>query len=92
MEILIPLILKRIIQCEAAHKALFEYNLDATFMIDLNGRFIAVNPAAIRLSGYSPEESYQIQFPTLLVQEERARLSRYFAESMNSLEAFHHKN
>lgn len=88
MERLIPLILRRIFQSEAAHKALFKYNLDAMFIIDLNGRFIAVNPAAVRLSGYSPEESYQIQFPTLVVLEEKDRLSRYFSESLNHAHSF----
>ena len=88
METLIPLILKRIIWSEAAHKALFEYNLDATFMIDLDGRFIAVNPAAVRLSGYSPEEFYRMQFSTLAVPEENARVSEYFAESLSYPQRF----
>ena len=83
----LPEIIKEINQSEA-HKALFEYNLDAIFMVEVDGKFMAVNSAAVRMSGYSTGEFDQLRFSTLVVQEENARFSRYFADSFSESQRF----
>ncbi|TGE31217.1 diguanylate cyclase [Desulfosporosinus sp. Sb-LF] len=88
MEKLTSQILENITLNEASHKSLFEYNLDATFIIDLNVRFIEVNNAAVKLSGYSSQELYQIPLQTIVVQEEYRHLLKYFEESLRQAQRF----
>jgi PAS domain S-box-containing protein len=43
-------------QAEQKYRELFENSKDATYVHDLNGRYISINRAAEKLSGYSREE------------------------------------
>ena len=43
-------------ESEARYRSLFEGSLDAIFAVDGTGRFVTVNPAAVRMSGYSADE------------------------------------
>ncbi|MFB6362742.1 EAL domain-containing protein [Paenibacillus elgii] len=44
-------------ESEQHFQSLFDYNTDAVFSIDLEGRFIAANPAVEAITGYSAEET-----------------------------------
>ncbi|MCA0986513.1 PAS domain S-box protein [Guptibacillus algicola] len=48
------------------YQLLFENNCDATFVIDLNGRFLSVNDACVTLSGYSKLELIRMTFFQLI--------------------------
>jgi diguanylate cyclase (GGDEF)-like protein/PAS domain S-box-containing protein len=48
------------------YKSLFKYNPDASYAIDINGKFILMNDKALQTTGYSSEELLQCSFVTLL--------------------------
>ncbi|EHQ90809.1 bifunctional diguanylate cyclase/phosphohydrolase [Desulfosporosinus youngiae] len=77
----IPEVPERIIRNEMVSQDLFKYNFDATFMIDLDGKFVALNSATTGLFGYSFEELRQMQISNILLPEEKDRLFRYFENS-----------
>ena len=58
-------------ESEQRYRSLFEYNLDAIFSLDTQGRFVTANPAAERLSGYTTEELKERHFLELCVPELR---------------------
>lgn len=58
-------------ESEQRYRSLFEYNLDAIFSLDAQGRFVTANPAAERLSGYTTEELKERHFLELCMPELR---------------------
>jgi PAS domain S-box-containing protein len=53
-------------QREQALRCLFDYNPDAAFSLDTQGRFTAVNRAGEQLSGYSAAELLQMNFSQMI--------------------------
>lgn len=51
--------------------AYFEHSLHAILIIDFNGKYVEVNPAACKLFGYSREEFLEIGVMDLVVQNEK---------------------
>jgi PAS domain S-box-containing protein len=47
---------ERLERNEQQYRSLFDYNPDAVFSFDTEGRFVSANPACEALSGYKPEE------------------------------------
>ena len=69
---------ERLRRSEERYRSLFDHNPDAVFSIGEDGRFLALNPAAERLSGYSVEELVGEPFAPLLAEEDREEALRRF--------------
>lgn len=79
------------------YKSLFEYNPDAVYSFDLEGRFVEVNPACHKLSGYTREELIGSTFTGLIVPEELSQTVQRFrqaaeGEPQNYETAIYHKD
>ena len=61
----------RLEEGEQRYRSLFDYNPDATFSLDLTGRFTSANPACSSLSGYEPDSLLGTSFDPLIVPEHR---------------------
>jgi len=61
------------------YKLLFDYNHDACYALDVNGRFILFNHAAVELTGYSEEEALKMSIFPLYTEE-------YFDKSLESFQ------
>lgn len=61
------------------YKLLFDYNHDACYAIDVNGRFLLFNQAAVELTGYSAEEALKMSIFPLFTED-------YFDKSMESFQ------
>jgi PAS domain S-box-containing protein len=59
------------------YRSLFDYHPHAVFSLDLDGRYVAANPASEQLAGYTAHELSGMGFPEVLVPEdvERAGLA-----------------
>ena len=55
-----------LLESEERFKALYDNSLDSVYIMDFNGNFIDINPAAVRLTGFSKEEINKIDLNTLL--------------------------
>ncbi len=66
------LVAKRAEEAEEKLNLVFEGASDAIFIHDLEGRIIRANPAASRLTGYSPEELLSMRVQDLHVADERS--------------------
>jgi PAS domain S-box-containing protein len=64
------------------YRSLFEKNPDAVFSIDTDGRFSSVNPAAERISGFSPDELHGTSFATLVAEDDLPRVQEHFAAAL----------
>ncbi|RST30015.1 PAS domain S-box protein [Sphingomonas ginkgonis] len=62
------------------YERLFEHASDAIWVAEQSGRFLEVNPAALRLLGYSPEEHRQRFACDLVRPEQRPRLFSLLGE------------
>jgi PAS domain S-box-containing protein len=60
------------------YRSLFDYHPHAVFSLDVEGRFVAANPASERLAGYSAEELSRMSFPDVLVPEDLERAAVAF--------------
>jgi two-component system, cell cycle sensor histidine kinase and response regulator CckA len=70
--------LGRLEDSEQRYRSLFQYNPDATYSLDLAGRFTSANPACSTLSGYDAEQLLGNEFDPLVVPEHRALARRCF--------------
>ena len=57
-------------QREEPYRSLFERNSDAVFLLDSDGRFVAVNASAEKISGYTAQELKEITFREICLPEE----------------------
>ncbi len=67
------------------HASLFRYSLDAIVSLDREGRFLEVNPAAERLSGYSQAELRGMTFEQLCPPDVRALAHKAFQDQMDGI-------
>jgi diguanylate cyclase (GGDEF)-like protein/PAS domain S-box-containing protein len=65
-------------ESEQYYKALFEYNPDPVYLLDVDGKFLSANANFEKISGYSLEELLQLSFTSLLVEEDLDRTLKYF--------------
>jgi diguanylate cyclase (GGDEF)-like protein/PAS domain S-box-containing protein len=63
--------------------SLFDENVDAVYAIDVEGRFVDINPAGGRLLGRTPEELVGQPFAPYVVQEELAHTVENFQAAVN---------
>ncbi|MCK0471157.1 bifunctional diguanylate cyclase/phosphodiesterase [Halalkalibacter sp. APA_J-10(15)] len=74
---------KRLLEeSEQRYKSLFEFNVDAILTFDLEGRFLQVNKATERLTGYLADELLEMSFLPLIVPEERERTLHHFSKAL----------
>jgi diguanylate cyclase (GGDEF)-like protein/PAS domain S-box-containing protein len=55
---------------EQSFRSLFDYNPDAVYKMDMDGKFLAVNQACETISGYSVEELLKTSFAPLISPED----------------------
>ncbi len=67
-------------ESEERYKALFERSLDCVFLVDLQGKFLDANRAALDLLGFTREEIQTVSFESLLSQEEIPHAAQGFHE------------
>ncbi|RXT03831.1 PAS domain S-box protein [Ammoniphilus sp. CFH 90114] len=60
------------------YESLFEHTLDASYLIDLEGRFTTVNPATIALTGYEERELLNMSFAPIIAPEDVERVINIF--------------
>jgi two-component system, cell cycle sensor histidine kinase and response regulator CckA len=58
--------------------SLFQYNPDAVYALDLQGRFTSANPECRVISGFEPDELIGESFEPLVVPEDLARVTEHF--------------
>ncbi|EPZ43215.1 EAL domain-containing protein [Alicyclobacillus acidoterrestris] len=63
---------------QQVYNSLFACNADAVFALDLNGRFIEVNEACVRVSGYTQETLLGMPFQVLVAPQELDAVIRRF--------------
>jgi PAS domain S-box-containing protein len=59
-----------LVQTEQRYRSLLDHNLDAVFSLDRNGCLTSVNPAAVRMTGYTTEELVGMSIARLVAPEE----------------------
>lgn len=64
------------------YKSLFDYNLDATYSLDREGRFVELNRATCETTGYEREELLGASFEPLIVPEDMAVTKAHFAKGI----------
>jgi len=74
---------ERLEESEQRYRSLFEYNHDACFSLDLDGRFTSVNPACSTLWGYAPAELLGRMFHPLVVTEHLELAQSHFHAACN---------
>jgi diguanylate cyclase (GGDEF)-like protein/PAS domain S-box-containing protein len=65
------------------YKSLFTYNPDASYAIDIHGKFILVNDKVLQTTGYSREELLQCSFVTLLREDDVEFTLEIFTRALN---------
>lgn len=73
-------------ESEEWFKEIFEGSRDAIFLVDADARFIGVNEAACKLTGYSREELLSMRIPDLHEEGDLDAFHKYFDEIMSGLE------
>ncbi|TDX53204.1 EAL and GGDEF domain-containing protein [Orenia marismortui] len=64
-------------------QSLFEYNPDSVFASDSDGRFISVNSASQKLTGYNEEELLKMSFEDLVLEDECKKVWGYYQKALN---------
>ncbi|WP_216831056.1 PAS domain-containing sensor histidine kinase [Alkalihalobacterium elongatum] len=70
------------IQRDQHYQSLFTNNLDAVYSFDLAGRYMSVNKALEKLSGYSEEDLVNQSFYSFVVEEDIQKAIYYFGEAV----------
>lgn len=68
---------------EQQYRSLFQYNPDAIFIVDLEGKFQDVNPSVLLLTGYTLEEILQLKAADILYRDELTKLKGFVRETLN---------
>jgi PAS domain S-box-containing protein len=69
-------------ESEAALHPLLEFNPDAIFSLDLEGRVLKANPASSRMTGYTPEELTHKSFLSLVSPESATVAREHFQKAI----------
>lgn len=67
---------------EEPYRSLFEHHPHAVFLLDLQGRFVEVNPACARISGTSVDDLLDTPFTDLLEPDDAPRATEAFARAV----------
>jgi diguanylate cyclase (GGDEF)-like protein/PAS domain S-box-containing protein len=73
---------RRLLESEHRFRSLFEHNPDAVFSMDEEGRFLEVNPACERISGYSKSDLVGHSFEEIVVPEQHEHARAIFAAAL----------
>jgi PAS domain S-box-containing protein len=69
---------RRLEESEQRYRSLFDRHPDAVYSLDLEGRFISVNPACAAVVGYVPEEMLGQSFAPLVAPEDLEMVTATF--------------
>ncbi|MEW9669958.1 PAS domain S-box protein [Ammoniphilus sp. 3BR4] len=72
-------------QKEEHYQSLFQHNPDAVFSFDLDGNYLSVNPAMVKLLGYSEEELLQQSFIPLVPEDDLERTIQHYRTAANGM-------
>ncbi|MFX3624990.1 MAG: EAL domain-containing protein [Ectobacillus sp.] len=73
---------KQMEKAQLWYDSLFQYNLDTVFSLDEQGRFTSINPAGVKIIGYTEEEILQMLFMPLIVPEDIERTLYHFGKAL----------
>jgi PAS domain S-box-containing protein len=68
---------------DESYQALFERNRDGVFLLDQQGRFVAVNSAAETIGGYTAVEAKELTFQVLCAPDQLERSIQAFALALS---------
>jgi PAS domain S-box-containing protein len=71
---------------------MFELSLDLVCVVDLHGRFVAVNPAFERTLGYPPEQMLRRPFMDFVYPDDREASRERFSDVLGGDEVTHYEN
>jgi len=71
---------------EPNFESLFQYNLDAVFMLDIHSRFTAINPAGELIIGYTQEQLRSMSYLQLVSPQHAAEVKRCYVHVIRKLE------
>ena len=80
-------IIKRLKGSEEKFRTIIEYAPDGVFISDEKGKYIEVNPAACRITGYSKEELLKLSIPEILFPEDLDLGLKHFKEANDEASA-----
>ena len=63
-------IIEKLKESEEKYRSIIDYAPDGVFISDENGKYLEVNPAACRITGYSKEELLKLSIPEILFTED----------------------
>lgn len=72
---------------EERYRVLFEHARDVIFLLDLNGYFVDVNPAGLRVTDYDEVEARRLHLAEVVVPEDVSRLQELMTRSIAGLPA-----
>jgi diguanylate cyclase (GGDEF)-like protein/PAS domain S-box-containing protein len=70
-------------EMEQRYKSLFTQNSDATYLVDVQGKHLDINEAAVQLLGYSKEEVLHQDFKHLVHPKDHQRAFEHLGEVLN---------
>lgn len=73
---------RRLEESDQRFRSLFDYNPDAIYSLDLEGRFTSANPSCTRITGYDPAELLGTSFVRLLEPEDFERVQAHFLQAL----------
>ena len=68
---------EKLVESEARYRGLFESSIDAICTLDAEGNYVAVNPSAVKMLGYTREELLQIKVKDIVYEEDAEKSARY---------------
>lgn len=73
---------RRLEESEQRYKSLFEQNSDLVISLNLNGQLTALNPAAVRVTGYEQEDIFHQPFDRFIAPEDREMVWKQFQSAL----------
>lgn len=74
-------ILKQHLEAEKLYASLFEHNPDAAYVLDIEGNFLCSNSVCEKISGYRPEDLYNLSFRQFIVPGDFERVQYHFTKA-----------
>ncbi|RCX17371.1 PAS domain S-box-containing protein [Fontibacillus phaseoli] len=76
-------LLKQLISEDSTYKLLYENLPDAICIIDVNGRYVEVNPATEKLTGYPASHFLQLNLDQLFCEKGQQKRDAYFKKALH---------
>jgi diguanylate cyclase (GGDEF)-like protein/PAS domain S-box-containing protein len=76
---------RAILESEQKYKSLFDNNPDSVISMDMKGKITSINPATIKLFGYSEEELYRLDFAKICEPDQYELLLSKFIQAAQGI-------